>query len=113
MLIINPFNKYGWQIGFWSLLYDAIGPSQNKLNHHWLTEFDYAGRKYWQKGIPLTGRPIDCSNKQIKKYDPDCVYIKKWLPQFKWYTNKEIYNYDNVMFDYKKRNEIWYECCKI
>jgi len=50
------------------------------MNHHWITDFDYSGKKFSKKGIPLSGRPMDISNKMIKKWDKDCIYIKKWLP---------------------------------
>ena len=91
-LLINPFHpKYGSQVGFSKYLVDAIGTSQNKFNNHWLTEFDLAGRRYAPKNIPLAGRPIDINN--ISKFDPHCIYIKKWLPHLKKIDNKILKNW--------------------
>jgi hypothetical protein len=32
------------------------------MNHHWITELDYPGRKYSRKGVPLSGRPMKIGN---------------------------------------------------
>ena len=118
-LLINPFHpKYGSQVGFSKLLLDAIGPSQNAKNHAWITELDFPGKKYSSKGAPLSGRPMDISNKMIRKWDPECKYIKKWLPHLKNITNKEIYNWKgNILhpgpiFDPKEKYKEWIELCK-
>jgi deoxyribodipyrimidine photo-lyase len=118
-LIINPFNlKYGSQSNFSRLLVDAIGPSQNKMNHNWITDFDYAGKQFSKKNT-LSGRPMDISNKIIKKYDPDCLYIKQWLPHLQYIDNKELihWNYEianinnnihpSPMFDPKEKYLEW------
>ena len=95
-LLINPFdNEYGSQ-NYWSkLLVDAIGPSQNKMNHQWITEFDFPGRKFSPSNAPIAGRPMRIDNQQIKRFDPDCVYIKKWLPHLNNVDNKDIYKWSN------------------
>jgi deoxyribodipyrimidine photo-lyase len=119
-LLINPFDlKYGSQTGFSSMLVDAVGSTQNKMNHHWITEFDYPGKKFSSKGKPLSGRPMKISNDQIKIFDPDCLYIKKWLPHLKDIPNKDLYKwskiekekYNNIhpepIFDSKTQYEEW------
>ena len=120
-LLIDPFdNKYGLQTGFSKLLIDAIGISQNKLNVQWLTEFDYSGKRYSPQGISIAGRPIRIDNSQIKKYDKDCFYIKKWLPHLVHLTNKELYNWNNStnnihpkpIFDHKNKYNEWINLCK-
>ena len=118
-LLIDPFHKkYGSQVGFSKYLVDAIGPTQNKLNNQWITEFDYAGKKYAPKNIPLAGRPINVSNKIIYKYDPNCLYIKKWLPHLKQYTIKELANWKGnkehpgPIFNYKIKYNEWIKKCK-
>ena len=68
------------------------------MNHHWITELDYSGRRYSVKNT-LSGRKIDISNKQIKKYDPNCIYIKKWIPELKDILNKELYKWDTEIYD--------------
>jgi deoxyribodipyrimidine photo-lyase len=46
-LKINIFDPiYGSQVGYSKYLVDAISSSQNKMNHQWITEFDYPGKKY-------------------------------------------------------------------
>lgn len=123
-LLINPFHpKYGSQVGFSKLLVDAIGPSQNAKNHAWITELDFPGRKFSAKGAPLSGRPMDISNKMIRKWDPDCVYIKKWLPHLSHISNKDLYNwndeiakkYNNIhpspIFDHKEKYKEWIHIC--
>lgn len=118
-LLINPFHpKYGSQVGFSKLLVDAIGPSQNAKNHAWITELDFPGKKYSVKGVPLSGRPMDISNKMIKKWDPECNYIKKWLPHLKDVPNKEIYKWQGSnlhpgpIFDAKEKYKEWIQLCK-
>jgi deoxyribodipyrimidine photo-lyase len=100
--------EYGSQVGFSKYLLDAIGPSQNKMNHHWLLDFDYPGRRF---GKGISGRPMKIGNDQIKIYDPECKYIKKWLPRLKDYTVKELIEWE-PMFDPKERYQIWKDLTK-
>ena len=116
--------KYGLQAGYSKYFVDAIGPVQNKLNCAWIYELDFAGRRYAAPGAPLSGRPMDISNKQIKKWDADCKYIKTWLPHLKnvpvdalidW--NEQISKkFKNIhpapMFDAKERLAEFVELCR-
>jgi len=104
--------KYGSQVGFSKYLVDAIGPSQNKFNHQWITEFDYPGKKYAPSTSKIAGRPMDISNKMIKKFDPECKYIKKWLPHLKNIDNKILINWNKTIFDAKEKYNEWIEMCK-
>jgi len=116
--ILNPI--YGSQAGFSRLLLDAIGPSQNKMNHHWILDFDYPGKKFASSGAPLSGRPMKIDNSMIKRWDPDCVYIKKWLPHLDEYTPKQLYKWlgsdDQIhpgpIFDPKTQYEGWVNLVK-
>jgi hypothetical protein len=93
------------------------------MNHHWILDFDYPGKKYSAPNAPLSGRPMDISNKMIKKWDIDCIYIKKWLPELEQVSNKDIYNwsdkiakqYNNIhpapMFDAKDQYNKWISDC--
>lgn len=120
VLHINPFDSvYGSQVGFSKYLLDAVGPSQNKMNHHWITELDFPGRRYGCS--KLSGRPMDVSNSMIIKFDKDCKYIKKWIPELKNVPNKELYNWNidsynkwklhvSPMLNLEERREEW---CKI
>jgi deoxyribodipyrimidine photo-lyase len=116
--ILNP--TYGSQVGFSKLLLDAIGPSQNKMNHHWILDFDYPGKKFSAPGAPLSGRPMRIDNSMIKRWDPDCEYIKKWLPHLAEYTPKQLYKWngseDDIhpgpIFDPKTQYDEWVKLCK-
>jgi deoxyribodipyrimidine photo-lyase len=123
-LLIDPFDdKYGSQTGFSRLLVDAIGPSQNKMNHQWITEFDFPGKKFAPSNAPIAGRPMRIDNEQIKKFDPTCKYIKKWLPHLQVVENKDLYNWSHKMvdkynlhvapiFDSREKYKEWIELCR-
>jgi deoxyribodipyrimidine photo-lyase len=125
-LLINIFHpKYGSQVGYSKYLVDAIGPSQNKLNHQWITEFDYPGKKYAPSDAPIAGRPMDPSNRMIAKWDPECVYIKKWLPHLAHISSRQLIKWNNVIasehnyihpapiFDPKSKYLEWIDACRI
>ena len=115
--ILNP--KYGSQAGYSKMLVDAIGPSQNKMNHHWILDFDYPGKKFSSRGVPLSGRPMRIDNSMIKRWDPDCIYIKKWLPHLSNYSNKELIKWSGSdshpgpIFDPKLQYAEWVKLCQI
>jgi len=125
-LLINIFDPiYGSQVGYSKALVDAIGPSQNKMNHQWITEFDYPGKKYAPSKAPIAGRPMDPSNRMIIRFDPECVYIKKWLPNLINIPNKDLIKwsedmsekYNNIhpapIFDHKEKYLEWIKACEI
>lgn len=97
-LLINPLHpKYGSQVGFSRYLLDC-NTSQNKLNHQWFTDLDLSGRRFSKRGCnPLTGRMMRIDNEVIKKFDPDCNYIKKWLPELKDIPNKDLYKWNDAI----------------
>ena len=123
-LLIDIFHPtYGSQVGYSKYLVDAVGPSQNKMNHQWITEFDYAGKKFAPSNAPIAGRPMNISNNMIAKWDPKCIYIKKWLPHLVDVEIKELYKwntiiaakYNNIhpepMFDSKLKYKEWIKAC--
>jgi deoxyribodipyrimidine photo-lyase len=120
-LLISPLCRYiGLNDWFSRHLLDC-STSQNKLNAQWVTELDFPGKKFAPHEAPIAGRPMNISNSMIKKWDPDCIYIKKWLPHFKDIDNKIIYNWDTKfdlkihpgpIFDAKKRYQEWISKCK-
>jgi deoxyribodipyrimidine photo-lyase len=124
-LLISIFHpKYGSQVGYSAMLVDAVGPSQNKINHNWVLDFDYSGRQFSKKGT-LSGRPMSISNDMIKKFDKECIYIKKWLPHLDDIPNKDLYKwnkeiakkYNNIhpspMFDDKEKYKEWIKATTI
>ena len=87
-LQINPLCRYvGLNDWFSRFLVDCI-VSQNKLNCQWVTELDFAGKKFSPHTSVIAGRPMNISNQMIKKWDADCKYIKKWLPHLANIDNK-------------------------
>ena len=122
-LLIDIFHPiYGSQVEFSKYLVDAVGPSQNKMNHQWITELDFAGRRYAPKNIPLAGRPMDISNKMVKKFDPELTFIKTWLPHLKDVPHNTLMKYciggdvdiphPRPIFDPKEKYKEWINICK-
>lgn len=121
-LLINPFHKYGIQNWFSKYLVDC-NSSQNIGNIRWLIELDIF--IYNDKHHKLSGRPYKINNEIIKKYDPNCEYIKKWLPQFKDIDINDIFNWDletakkyknlhpTPIFDDKEKSQQWLFLTKI
>lgn len=117
-LHINPLEEwYGLNSWFSRYLVDCI-TSQNKLNCQFITELDYSGKQYSKKIID--GRPFNINNEQIKKYDPNCEYIKKWLPHLKNVDNKTLFKWSEIgdkslhplpIFDHVERYKEWIEMC--
>ena len=120
-LLINPLCRYiGLNDWFSRHLLDCC-TSQNKLNCQWVTELDFPGKKFSPHTSPIAGRPMNISNQMIKKWDPECGYIKKWLPHLKDLDNKILYKWDTdydetihpgPIFDPKERYDEWIRLCK-
>lgn len=120
-LQINPLCRYiGLNDWFSRYLIDCC-TSQNKLNTQWITELDFPGKKFSPSIAPIAGRPMNISNIMIKKWDPDCIYIKQWLPHLANIDNKILYNWDTKydqsihpkpIFNPKTRYIEWIELCK-
>ena len=119
---INPLCRYiGLNDWFSRHLVDC-STSQNKLNSQWVTELDFPGKKFAPSKAPIAGRPMNVSNSMIKKWDPDCIYIKKWLPHLSNLDVKTIYNWDTKgdyllhpkpIFNSKDRYDDWIKSCTI
>jgi len=120
-LQINPLCRFvGLNDWFSRYLVDCI-VSQNKLNCQWVTELDFPGKKFAPHTSVIAGRPMNVSNLMIKKWDPNCEYIKKWLPHLANIDNKILYNWDTKfdekihpkpIFDSKNRYQEWISLCK-
>jgi deoxyribodipyrimidine photo-lyase len=119
---INPLCRYiGLNDWFSRHLVDC-STSQNKLNTQWVSELDFPGKKFAPSSAPIAGRPMNISNEMIKKWDPDCIYIKKWLPHIANIDNKILYKWDTKyivsvhpkpIFDPKIRYAEWIKSCEI
>ena len=88
-----------------------------------LTDYDVSvnnGNWQWVAGTGADSQPyfrIFNPWTQSKKFDLDCKYIKKWIPELESVDNKDIHqwdlkhgNYDNIyikpIVDYKKRRQL-------
>jgi deoxyribodipyrimidine photo-lyase len=91
-LQIDILNKpYGLHTWFSKYLVDCSF-EQNLGNCWWITGLLDAGGMRFSKG--MGSRPISPANEHIKKFDPECKYIKKWLPQLKDVPIKQIIKWD-------------------
>ena len=89
-----------WRLGqewFWDCLTDADLAS-NSASWQWVAGSGADAAPYFRIFNPIT---------QSKKFDPEGEYIKKWLPELKNLSNKEIHqpqdrsNYYPEMIDLK------------
>ena len=75
----------------WSELYYAqkltdYDPLVNNGNHQWISSTGTDPKPYFQR---LFNPWL-----QSQKFDKDCEYIKKWIPELKDVDNKEIHNWE-------------------
>lgn len=72
-----------------------------------LTDYDPAsnnGNWQWQAGSGADSQPyfrIFNPWLQTKEYDPDCEYIKTWIPELRNVDKKDILNWDKTWSNYK------------
>jgi deoxyribodipyrimidine photo-lyase len=72
-----------------------------------LTDYDPAsnnGNWQWISGSGADSQPyfrIFSPKEQNKNFDPDCEYIKKWIPELKDVLPKDIINWDTAYTKYK------------
>ena len=92
--ILIKILQVDWRIGekyFAQQLVD-YDPSVNNGNWQWVSSSGADSQPYFRIFNPWT---------QSKKFDPNCVYIKKWLPQLKDIPSKEIHQWDKYYKNYK------------
>ena len=88
-----------WRLGekyFASKLVD-YDPSSNNGGWQWCSSTGTDSQPYFRIFNPWL---------QAKKYDKDCIYIKKWIPELKEIPIKDILNWDKSYLKYK---DIYYE----
>lgn len=99
ILRINPFHPtWGGQVYFSKMLIDGCF-ANNSGNYSWVTsdKLDPSGMRF---GKGISGRVFD--PRKFKKWDPECHYIKKWLPKLKNIPNRELFNWDKYCHKYKE-----------
>ena len=98
---LNRILRLDWR---WSELYYArmltdYDPAVNNGNHQWIASVGVDPKPYFQR---LFNPWL-----QSKKYDKDCEYIKKWIPELKNIPNNEIHKW-NEYYDKYDLNKIKY-----
>ena len=91
---MNRILGYDWRLGekyFASRLTD-YDPSVNNGNWQWIASTGVDPKPYFQR---LFNPWL-----QSKKYDGDCEYIKKWIPELKNVNNKDIHNWGKTYSKY-------------
>jgi len=85
-----------WRIGekyFAQMLVD-YDPTVNNGNWQWSSGSGADSQPYFRIMSPW---------KQAKDNDPECEYIKKWIPELKDVHNKDIFNWSNSFSKYSKK----------
>lgn len=110
-LQIDPYNLEYGAINIFSKNLIDCSTSQNKLNFEWVIgPLDLSGRRYAPPGVAIAGRRMDISNeKTIKKHNA-YAYIRKWLPEYKDHTDKQLREV-KPKIDLQKRYELWISKC--
>jgi len=98
MLVASFFTKdllYDWRIGerfFANNLYD-YDPTQNNCGWQVVAGFGPSALDWFRVMNPWL---------QTEKFDPECVYIKKWVPELSKYSAKQIINQEWDAKDYPR-----------
>jgi deoxyribodipyrimidine photo-lyase len=98
MLVASFFTKdllYDWRIGerfFANNLYD-YDPTQNNCGWQVVAGFGPSALDWFRVMNPWL---------QTEKFDPECVYIKKWVPELSIYSPKQIINQEWNAKDYPR-----------
>jgi len=88
ILLIN------WQEGekYFATKLTDYDPASNNGNWQWVASTGADSQPYFRIFNPWT---------QSKDYDPECIYIKRWLPQLEKVDNKHIHKWDEHYKSYE------------
>ena len=67
-------------------------PASNNGNYQWVSGSGTDSQPYFRIFNPW---------RQAEEYDPNCEYIKKWIPELKDVANKDIFNWATEWINYK------------
>jgi deoxyribodipyrimidine photo-lyase len=67
-------------------------PASNNGNWQWVASTGADSQPYFRIFNPW---------EQAKNFDPNCEYIKKWVPELKDVSNKDILNWETTFIEYK------------
>ena len=101
MIVASVFTKLfhlDWRLGeqFFAQHLTDYDPCSNNGGWQWASGTGADAQPYFRIFNPYT---------QAEKYDPDCIYIKKWCPQYTDMTPKEIFALRSELFNYEKARE--------
>ena len=65
--------------------------ANNNGGWQWSAGTGADSQEYWRTFNPYT---------QSKEHDPDCEYIKKWIPELKDVPSKDIHDWENTCINY-------------
>jgi deoxyribodipyrimidine photo-lyase len=90
MMVAMFLTKYlliNWKYGerYFTMKLVDIDRAQNVGNWNWSSSYGLDHTSFPRLMNPWT---------QSKKYDPDCKYIKKWIPELRDVANDKIHNWD-------------------
>jgi deoxyribodipyrimidine photo-lyase len=83
-LVKDLYIDWQWGEKYFAQKLVDYDPALNNGNWQWCASTGCDAQPYFRIFNPWL---------QQKKYDPDCVYIKKWIPELKNYDNKIIHNW--------------------
>lgn len=70
-------------------------PASNNGNWQWIASTGADSQPYFRIFNPM---------EQSKNFDPDCSYIKTWVPELKELSSKVIHNWNEVWLEFKQIN---------
>jgi deoxyribodipyrimidine photo-lyase len=95
-ILIKILNiNWKWGEKYFATMLIDYDPVVNNGNWQWGAGCGVDSQPYFRIFNPWT---------QAKDYDPDCVYIKKWIPELKDVPAKDILKWDLVCGNYKNIN---------
>jgi deoxyribodipyrimidine photo-lyase len=88
-----------WQKGekYFSTVLTDYDPASNNLNWQWCASTAVDSQPYFRIFNPWN---------QQKEHDPDCKYIKKWVPELRDVEPNVIHNWNNEWENYKDINYV-------
>ena len=97
MIVASVFTKLfhlDWRLGeqYFAKYLTDYDPSSNNGGWQWASGTGADSQPYFRIFNPYI---------QAKKYDPECLYIKKWCPELSNLSPKEIFNLRSEIFNYE------------
>ena len=81
-----------WSEKYYANMLTDYDPSVNNGNHQWVASVGVDPKPYFQR---LFNPWL-----QSKKFDSDCEYIKKWIPEIKNIPNNELHKWEDYYKNY-------------